>query len=312
MEGDDEISGNGNTIAFEFRNYDPRIGRMWSIDPLSSKYPFYTPYAFSGNRVIDCREFEGLEPIDAINPKTNEPYFKPVLKLNLPNGDFITIYGSVHGGPYAVSLEDRNKINSFTEQGYSFSLMNNFDQTRVHDNGTTVNIQAGVGGVSRSSTDENGIPKWATEGLFRVNSIQAPSQITQTVPVPTPGSQQISPGFNYNSNGVPQNINGATTNELQQFAQNQYTPILDQRTNNILANAPANAVRNIDNITVQINSNLSATQQQSVMNTMQANSNYQINFQPTDLGNTSILGQVTVNYTDTTQQQQRTQTLEEF
>ncbi len=42
--------------------YDARIGRFLSIDPLAVKYPFYSPYAFSGNRVIDMVELEGLEP----------------------------------------------------------------------------------------------------------------------------------------------------------------------------------------------------------------------------------------------------------
>ncbi|HRN36985.1 MAG TPA: hypothetical protein PLL18_08740 [Flavobacteriales bacterium] len=42
--------------------HDPRAGRFWSIDPLAFKYPFYSPYAFSGNRVIDMIELEGLEP----------------------------------------------------------------------------------------------------------------------------------------------------------------------------------------------------------------------------------------------------------
>jgi len=42
--------------------HDPRIGRFFAIDPLSPKYPFYSTYAFSGNRVIDAVELEGLEP----------------------------------------------------------------------------------------------------------------------------------------------------------------------------------------------------------------------------------------------------------
>ncbi|MEZ4827680.1 MAG: hypothetical protein R3C61_15570 [Bacteroidia bacterium] len=33
-----------------------------SIDPLAPTYPFYSTYAFSGNRVIDAVELEGLEP----------------------------------------------------------------------------------------------------------------------------------------------------------------------------------------------------------------------------------------------------------
>jgi DNA gyrase/topoisomerase IV subunit A len=33
-----------------------------SIDPLTEKYNTWSPYTFSGNRVVDSRELEGLEP----------------------------------------------------------------------------------------------------------------------------------------------------------------------------------------------------------------------------------------------------------
>ena len=42
--------------------HDPRVGRFFAVDPLSAKYPFYSPYQFSGNRVMDMIELEGLEP----------------------------------------------------------------------------------------------------------------------------------------------------------------------------------------------------------------------------------------------------------
>lgn len=42
--------------------HDPRVGRFFAVDPLAPKYPFYSPYQFSGNRVIDMVELEGLEP----------------------------------------------------------------------------------------------------------------------------------------------------------------------------------------------------------------------------------------------------------
>jgi len=64
QEKDDEIKGAGNSINYKYRMYDPRIGRFFAVDPLAAKYPFYSPYAFSGNRVIDKIELEGLEPID--------------------------------------------------------------------------------------------------------------------------------------------------------------------------------------------------------------------------------------------------------
>ena len=40
---------------------DARLGRFFSVDPLTSEYPHYSPYSFSGNKVIAYRELEGLE-----------------------------------------------------------------------------------------------------------------------------------------------------------------------------------------------------------------------------------------------------------
>lgn len=61
QEKDDEIKGAGNSINYMFRMHDPRIGRFLSLDPLTKKYPWNSPYAFSENRVIDGVELEGLE-----------------------------------------------------------------------------------------------------------------------------------------------------------------------------------------------------------------------------------------------------------
>jgi RHS repeat-associated protein len=62
QEKDNELKGDGNSLNYTFRMHDPRVGRFFAVDPLSPKYPFYSPYQFSGNRVIDMVELEGLEP----------------------------------------------------------------------------------------------------------------------------------------------------------------------------------------------------------------------------------------------------------
>jgi RHS repeat-associated protein len=59
QEYQDELGLNWD--SFKYRNYDFAIGRFMSIDPLSEKYYYNSPYAFSENRVIDGRELEGLE-----------------------------------------------------------------------------------------------------------------------------------------------------------------------------------------------------------------------------------------------------------
>jgi RHS repeat-associated protein len=62
QESDDEVKGAGNSVNYKYRMHDPRIGRFFAVDPLAYKYPYYSPYAFSGNRVIDAVEEEGLQP----------------------------------------------------------------------------------------------------------------------------------------------------------------------------------------------------------------------------------------------------------
>ena len=61
QESDNEVKGNGNSINFEFRMHDPRVGRFFALDPLKAKYPHNSPYAFSENKVIHAIELEGLE-----------------------------------------------------------------------------------------------------------------------------------------------------------------------------------------------------------------------------------------------------------
>jgi RHS repeat-associated protein len=61
QEKDDELKGEGNSVNYKFRMHDPRVGRFFAVDPLAKKYPHYTPYQFSGNKVIQYVELEGLE-----------------------------------------------------------------------------------------------------------------------------------------------------------------------------------------------------------------------------------------------------------
>jgi len=61
QEKDDEVKGEGNSLNFEYRMHDARIGRFFAVDPLANDYPWNSPYAFSENTVINAVELEGLE-----------------------------------------------------------------------------------------------------------------------------------------------------------------------------------------------------------------------------------------------------------
>ncbi|MBN8787943.1 MAG: hypothetical protein J0I84_12715, partial [Terrimonas sp.] len=56
-----EINGKYHQYDYGMRIYDDRLGRFLSVDPLTSKYPFYTPYSYAGNKPIWVSDLDGLE-----------------------------------------------------------------------------------------------------------------------------------------------------------------------------------------------------------------------------------------------------------
>ncbi|AEW00281.1 hypothetical protein A4D02_23420 [Niastella koreensis] len=61
-ENDNEVKGEGKQQDYGMRVYDPRLGKFLSVDPLSSKFPYYSPYQFAGNMPIHASDLDGLEP----------------------------------------------------------------------------------------------------------------------------------------------------------------------------------------------------------------------------------------------------------
>ncbi len=107
QEKDDEIrGGEGNSLNYTFRMHDPRVGRFFARDPLESKFPWNSPYAFSENRVIDGVELEGLE---FENSKIDFG-FKITLSLNksfnIKTNVYTAITNDKHG--FAVNLINNN------------------------------------------------------------------------------------------------------------------------------------------------------------------------------------------------------------
>ena len=65
FQGQEHVDDLGlNWDSFKWRNYMPEIGRFFNIDPLSDKYLYNSPYAFSENHVTSHVELEGLEMVD--------------------------------------------------------------------------------------------------------------------------------------------------------------------------------------------------------------------------------------------------------
>jgi RHS repeat-associated protein len=61
MEGDSEFKGQGNSYTTEFRQYDARVGRWLSLDPLMAKLPWQSPYCAMDNNPISLVDPLGSE-----------------------------------------------------------------------------------------------------------------------------------------------------------------------------------------------------------------------------------------------------------
>lgn len=63
-ENDRETVGTGSgTQDYGMRIYNPSLGKFLSVDPLSKKYPHYTPYQFAGNTPIIAIDLDGAEDL---------------------------------------------------------------------------------------------------------------------------------------------------------------------------------------------------------------------------------------------------------
>jgi RHS repeat-associated protein len=64
MEKDDEVSGEGNSYNTTFRQYDSRVVRWLSVDPLSKKAAGWTPYRINFDNPIVNIDPNGAYEID--------------------------------------------------------------------------------------------------------------------------------------------------------------------------------------------------------------------------------------------------------
>jgi RHS repeat-associated protein len=81
-ENDNEVKGEGNQQDYGMRIYDGRIGKFLSVDPLTLKYPFWTPYQFAGNMPIKYIDLDGLEPANNPTDTANQDGRNPTKTIN--------------------------------------------------------------------------------------------------------------------------------------------------------------------------------------------------------------------------------------
>ena len=90
QEKDDEVKGSGNSLEFEARIYDSRLGRWLSTDPREGEYAWQSPFAYFMNSPIaildEFGEGGGKPPEDDANSKK----CRTVNKAELPPGSKVS------------------------------------------------------------------------------------------------------------------------------------------------------------------------------------------------------------------------------
>ncbi len=128
QEGDNEIYGDKLNYAFQYRMYDARIGRFWSVDPLRSDYPWNSTYAFAENSPIWAIDLDGMEKYIIITKYSVDRISPEITKVNYKN---VEDYGPLGNGTYSVTMfldgtfteqsvpDERNSIATFITSNIS-------------------------------------------------------------------------------------------------------------------------------------------------------------------------------------------------
>ena len=140
MEGDTEVKGEGNSYTTEFRQYDPRVGRWLSLDPLMTKYPAMSPFSAFNNSPIYFADPTGLEGEGATDPKTHK----------IEKGETLSGIAQKYGTTTEVLTKENNISNP--DRIYAGGSLNipsstNKQQTEVIYT-PTIDIPNGGGGVT--------------------------------------------------------------------------------------------------------------------------------------------------------------------
>ena len=149
-ENDNEVKGEGNSLDFGARMYDPRLGRWMSVDPLEKLYASFSTYNFAVNSPIlavdnDGRSFKiyyqdgvksnGTPKIRAVRVRSMADLDKAVERSN--NNAFVANFvesikylreDKADNGEIERVITDRTKISVYESK--SITTGSYFDDTK--------------------------------------------------------------------------------------------------------------------------------------------------------------------------------------
>jgi RHS repeat-associated protein len=168
QEGDDEIYGDKKCSSYEFRNYDSRIGRWWSIDKKSTKYLNLSPYSFTNNNPIINKEINGKDFILTVS-KVGDNNFITIKQNIYPENSI----AETELNRAVVELNNLTKIITIDNIQYTVKFEITVVPPPVMYEGQTISDQ-GMGSFSIFNSDPygnfyfqyRGYPKRNNEGKY--------------------------------------------------------------------------------------------------------------------------------------------------
>jgi RHS repeat-associated protein len=148
QEHQDELGLNWD--SFKWRNHQPEIGRFFNIDPISEKYYYNSPYAFSENHVTVHVELEGLEKVnvnEGVQKQVDKIFEKPApppVKIGNEGADGVgslTVSVGLQGG---FSYKVLGKNASFFVNFGSIDIINIKNGIMDFKTSPDVNVKEGV------------------------------------------------------------------------------------------------------------------------------------------------------------------------
>ena len=225
-----------NWDAFKWRNHQPDIGRFFNIDPLSEKYYYNSPYAFSENKVIAHRELEGLESV-GVNPSGHpwgylvegfRRYFDGALSLFSGEAKAYTNVSQTNGttsGTVSVSTTTSTETKAFVKVDLSGVMDANSNNEFVPPSNM---VETGVKTSTSQTTEVKATvvtPTGVPVNVSASNTLNATDQTsTNKVEVSVGVNQGSVQGKVYVSNSTTTQTNGTTDNKTSMGAKVE-TPV---------------------------------------------------------------------------------------
>jgi RHS repeat-associated protein len=125
-ENDYDVKGDGDQLDYGNRIYDPRVGRFLSVDPITQKYPWLTPYQFASNTPIQAADIDGLEA-DFSKGKMKKHEYIPGIPVVFQLETFGTNVAAATNNAIVQDAEDvTNMFNSKGREQVILKVSNSF------------------------------------------------------------------------------------------------------------------------------------------------------------------------------------------